>query len=252
MPEYFWGENLSGCGASYRISRNRARWFTATPAGPGLAPYMHYLRPDFPSSMPSVWHEHFGFLLGRSDATVVVGEWGGPLNSQEDASWQRELVDYLVQNGHVSFYWCLTRTQGTQACSWTTGRRQRAEAGRPEPPAQRPSTKLMRGNRAFPCIGSGLGLTEGWPMPVTPLRQNLKEGAAHEAGSAWPPRSAAMECTSAQTHRMRSTATLRRASPSMDPTSTASAASPLSTPGTPSAAARGWTRQLAMRGAQRT
>jgi endoglucanase len=188
MPEYFWGENLSGVRRKLlHLAQPGKVVYSPHLYGPGLAPYMHYfLRPDFPASMPSVWHEHFGFLLGRSDVTVVVGEWGGPLTSQEDASWQRELVDYLVQNGHVSsFYWCLNPnsgdTGGLLLDDWTTPNEQKL--GILSPLHSDSVMKLMRGNRAFPCIGSGLGLTEGASnAEYFRCGKTSKKGSAHEAG----------------------------------------------------------------------
>ena len=99
MPEYFWGENLSGVRRKpLRVGLSGKLVYSPHLYGPGLVQYMHYFRSaGFPSAMPHVWHEHFGFLLGRRDVTVVVGEWGGPLASEADERWQRELVDYLEE-----------------------------------------------------------------------------------------------------------------------------------------------------------
>ena len=188
MPEYFWGENLSGVRRKpLHLAQPGKVVYSPHLYGPGLAGYMHYfLWADFPASMPHVWHEHFGFLLGRSDVTVVVGEWGGPLNSPEDTRWQHELVDYLVQNGHVSsFYWCLNPnsgdTGGLLLDDWITPNEQKL--GLLSPLHSDSVAKLMRGNRAFPCIGSGLGLAEGTSnAEYFRCGRTSKKGVAHEAG----------------------------------------------------------------------
>ena len=163
MPEYFWGENLSGSRRKpLQLSRPDKLVYSPHLYGPGQSDYMHYFQgADFASRLPHVWHEHFGFLLGHADVTVVVGEWGGPLSSEADARWQRALVDYLVRNGHVSsFYWCLNPnagdTGGLLLDDWKTPHAEKLELLRPlHSDAVAP---LMRGSPAFPCVGSGLAL----------------------------------------------------------------------------------------------
>lgn len=189
MPEYFWGENLSGVRRKpLHLAQPGKVVYSPHLYGPGLVEYMHYFRrADFPASMPHVWHEHFGFLLGRKDVTVVVGEWGGPLATLADASWQRELVDYLVRNGHVSsFYWCLNPnagdTGGLLLDDWTTPNEEKLRVL--QPLHSDPVSKLLRGNRAFPCIGSGLELAEGQSNAeyFRCGRASGKREAAHEGG----------------------------------------------------------------------
>uniref|UniRef100_K3X5L1 Glycoside hydrolase family 5 domain-containing protein n=1 Tax=Globisporangium ultimum (strain ATCC 200006 / CBS 805.95 / DAOM BR144) TaxID=431595 RepID=K3X5L1_GLOUD len=59
-------------------------------------------------------------------AAMVVGEWGGSYETQDDQTWQKAFVKYLENKGLSWFYWCVNPnsgdTEGLLGNDWTTPR----------------------------------------------------------------------------------------------------------------------------------
>ena len=205
--------------ARHCISRNRARW-DSPPVRPGWRPICHFCGLISPhpclagtSTLASSW-------VPRRQWSSAVG---GPLNSQEDASWQRESSTTLCKTAMSPPLLVPQQTQGTGGLLPDDWRRHRAAAGRPEP-LQRPAMKRARQSRV-PMHRFGPGLAEGRSCQYFRCA-TLSEGAAHEAVAC---RRAALQwCTRPRLIGEVDT-TLRRASPSMDPKA-ARARLPLGTP----------------------
>ena len=154
MPEYFWGENLRGVQRRpVALATPRKLVYSPHVYGPGLFAGMHYFEGSNFSRMPAVWHNHFGFLFDDPEATVVVGEYGGPM-VRSDYDWQHALVDYFVRHGHVStFYWALNPnsgdTGGVLRDDWESPTVEKIALLRPL--KRSPIAPLLRGGDQFPC-----------------------------------------------------------------------------------------------------
>ena len=90
----------------------------------------------FPDIMMAQWDYLFGDVLSTHNATAVVGEWGGTyidslrrsdddgITREQEAAWEEKLVEYLVDRGIGSFYWCLNPesddTGGLLEDDWVT------------------------------------------------------------------------------------------------------------------------------------
>ena len=63
--------------------------------------------PSFPANMPSVWYDHFGFVLQDAMAPVIVGEFGFKLNNPVNPSCERTKIPWMLafqkyMNGYVN------------------------------------------------------------------------------------------------------------------------------------------------------
>ena len=107
----FWGENLTGVtGGPFDVPAARLV-YSPHAYGPSISDQAYFRQSTFPSNMPDIWDEHFGYLFER-DQPVVVGEFGGRYMGQ-DQIWQDAFVDYLIDNdAHSFFYWSLNPNSG--------------------------------------------------------------------------------------------------------------------------------------------
>ena len=69
-----------------------------------------FLHAKFPDNLDSVWDRRFGHLVSnrtRETPAVVIGEWGGPVEGDNEV-WMRKLVGYLQrQKMRSNFFWQL-------------------------------------------------------------------------------------------------------------------------------------------------
>lgn len=105
----WWGGSLSGV-AKYPIKLKIPNKLVYSPHvyGPSVCVQKYFLDNDFPSNMKPIWDKDFGFIKNQSLGTVVIGEWGGKMTTEnKDDVWQNALGDYIKENQFDFFYWCL-------------------------------------------------------------------------------------------------------------------------------------------------
>ncbi|MBU0504598.1 MAG: glycoside hydrolase family 5 protein [bacterium] len=81
--------------------------------GPDVYWQSYFSDVSFPTNMPTIWDEHFGFLT--NELPIVLGEFGGKYGEghAEDITWQNAMVDYMIDQNMCSFfYWCLNPNSG--------------------------------------------------------------------------------------------------------------------------------------------
>ncbi|KAF1315069.1 Cellulase-8, endo-1,4-beta-glucanase, partial [Globisporangium splendens] len=94
--------------------------------GPSVSDKTYFHDASYPSNMPAIWDSHFGYIHGNKTygAAMVVGEWGGSYETQDDQTWQKAFVKYLENKGMSWFYWCVNPnsgdTKGLLGNDWTT------------------------------------------------------------------------------------------------------------------------------------
>ena len=110
---YWWGGNLSQAGAApvrlavadrlvysphdYPASVYNQPWFSAA---------------DYPSNLPAVWRQHWGYLVEQKLAPVWIGEFGTKYQTDVDKKWLASLAGY-IQADQLSFsFWCLNPDSG--------------------------------------------------------------------------------------------------------------------------------------------
>jgi endoglucanase len=115
-PRYgsFWGGNLSDVDR-YQPKLKVANKLVYSPHvyGPTVFMQSYFNHPEFPSNMPGIWDEQFGFIKKHRVGTIVVGEWGGRMEPGSlDEKWQNALGEWLKANETDSFYWSLNPNSG--------------------------------------------------------------------------------------------------------------------------------------------
>ena len=112
-PASFWGENLQGAAVAPVVVRDASGRtvpgkIVYSPHSYGPAVYMQsfFRAEDFPSNMPRIWDASYG-RLAIGGTAIVVGEWGGRIEDELDASWQRAFANYLRERSIGGFYWSL-------------------------------------------------------------------------------------------------------------------------------------------------
>lgn len=60
------------------------------------------------------FHEWFGFLKDISNNAIIIGEFGGKYNTDNDIKWHHLLSNYLIKKklNKSFFYWCLNPNSG--------------------------------------------------------------------------------------------------------------------------------------------
>jgi aryl-phospho-beta-D-glucosidase BglC (GH1 family) len=125
-PTYWWGGELRGANvAPITLALAGRLVYSPHEYGPSVYPESWFFAPDFPSNLPAIWNAHWGFIIQRRLAPVVVGEIGAPDTGYDvGGSWQRAFLSYLDQN-HVGFVaWALnpnsTDTGSVFRADWRT------------------------------------------------------------------------------------------------------------------------------------
>jgi endoglucanase len=122
---YWWGGNLEGAQRyPVRLTRPQQLVYSAHDYGPDVYVQNWLQGPDFPTNLPNVWQQHWGYLQTEHIAPVYLGEFGGSMSHPAEATWQATLVSYLSQH-HMSYtYWCWNPdsgdTGGILEKDWTT------------------------------------------------------------------------------------------------------------------------------------
>lgn len=109
----WWGGNLVGVAAhpvllarpdklvysphDYPASVHRQAWFDA---------------PDYPANLPAVWDKFWGFLARQETVPVLLGEFGGKLETESDRAWLRALMAYLRERDIGWIWWSWNPNSG--------------------------------------------------------------------------------------------------------------------------------------------
>jgi aryl-phospho-beta-D-glucosidase BglC (GH1 family) len=92
----WWGGNLSAA-ADHPVRLDAADRLVYSahdyPASVHAQPWFDDRR--YPQNLPAVWDRHWGYLVRKNVAPVLVGEMGSRLQTREDRQWLAALVDYL-------------------------------------------------------------------------------------------------------------------------------------------------------------
>lgn len=142
----FWGENLENVKdkwITYYDDENNKILnkivYSPHVYGPGSTNQSYFQSNSFPSNMPSIWDDHWGYLssnntfdkYGISNSSVIIGEWGGHYNESgndisDETVWINTFINYLNNNISLSnqILWCLNanskKTGGLLQADWTT------------------------------------------------------------------------------------------------------------------------------------
>ncbi|MBV9747930.1 MAG: cellulase family glycosylhydrolase [Acetobacteraceae bacterium] len=71
---------------------------------------------DYPSNLPAIWNQYWGYIYQQDIAPVFVGEFGAAIQSPGDSPWLSELTAYL--DGQLGASGGLSIAAGQQGPSW--------------------------------------------------------------------------------------------------------------------------------------
>ncbi len=113
--QYWWGGNLTGV-ANYPVVLDVPNRVVYSPHdyGPGVSSQPWFNDPTFPSNLPAIWDQTWGYISKQNIAPVLVGEFGGRNvdMSSTEGKWQNTLVDYIRANNLYFTYWSLNPNSG--------------------------------------------------------------------------------------------------------------------------------------------
>jgi endoglucanase len=104
QPYYWYGGELQGV-RTMPIALDLPGRLVYSPHeyGPSVYPEAWFSASDFPSNLPAIWQQHWGFIQNAGLAPVVVGETGAPETGYDvGGTWQRVFLSFLSWR-HVGF-----------------------------------------------------------------------------------------------------------------------------------------------------
>ena len=109
----WWGGNLSQV-RDYPVRLNKANKLVYSPHEYGVSVYLQswFEDPSFPSTLPPHWDYMFGYIAKDGIAPIMMGEFGSTLADPRDATWLKNLMSYLTQNGMSFTYWSWNPNSG--------------------------------------------------------------------------------------------------------------------------------------------
>lgn len=110
----WWGGNLTGVkNHSINLKVKHKLVYSPHVYGPSVAHQSYFDVSTFPNNLPKIWDEDFGYIRKNNLGTVVIGEWGGWMKSENrDDVWQNSIGNYIRENNISFFYWCLNPNSG--------------------------------------------------------------------------------------------------------------------------------------------
>ncbi|UII21517.1 cellulase family glycosylhydrolase [Fulvivirga ligni] len=109
---YWWGGNLMGA-ASYPVTLSNPSKLVYSPHeyGPTVYPQSWFTDPSFPSNMPGIWNQHFGYLYNNNISPLFVGEFGIRDPEGTDEIWFDSFLEYMG-NDYSWTFWCWNPNSG--------------------------------------------------------------------------------------------------------------------------------------------
>ena len=109
----WWGGNLRGAKAApVRLSVANRLVYSAHDYPQSVYAQPWFMAADYPSNLPSVWDDAWGYLVDENIAPVWVGEFGTKYQTDADKKWLQALVGYLKERGFSFAYWSLNPNSG--------------------------------------------------------------------------------------------------------------------------------------------
>jgi len=147
--------------------------------GPDVHGQPYFSTSDFPTNMPTIWEDHWGFIPSTTGAACVIGEWGGPCTGN-NRIWLEALVTYLRGKDMIDqFFWCLNPnsgdTGGLLKDDWTTPDQARLDLLSRLVPSPTQFSEAARKNQITPSHPSMLPPSNNLVLPsaATPTTSSV-------------------------------------------------------------------------------
>jgi aryl-phospho-beta-D-glucosidase BglC (GH1 family) len=178
---YWWGGNLSAAGKYPVRLRVPHQLVYSTHDYPStVTAHPWFQQANYPANLPGLWDSHWGYLMERNIAPVVVGEFGTKNQTASDQEWLASLVHYMGKKRLSAIYWSLNPnsddTGGIFRDDWQSVEQAKLSAIAPMLDAQRTGAREEEPSQ-----------DEGPPEPThttTAAAVPVERVSAHVSGSA--------------------------------------------------------------------
>jgi aryl-phospho-beta-D-glucosidase BglC (GH1 family) len=112
---YWWGGNLEGVADAPVILNVPNRVVYSAHDYPSSLQNLSYFHsPAYPSNLPDIWTQHWGYIIKDNIAPVWLSEFGSALITTSDKQWMDSLTKYLGtgDNGISWTFWCWNPDSG--------------------------------------------------------------------------------------------------------------------------------------------
>ena len=114
----WWGGNLRGAkDRPIEFDHPGKLVYSDHSYGPSIHEMEWFKADDFPNNLPAQYTDNWGWLLKDNEAPVLVGEFGGKLETEQDKAYMAKLVDYM--NGDLDGNGTNDLGAGKEGASWT-------------------------------------------------------------------------------------------------------------------------------------
>jgi endoglucanase len=133
---YWWGGNLRSAGMSQvQLDVPNRVVYSPHDYPPSVYNQSWFLDPSFPSNLPGLWDQTWGYLAEQNIAPVWIGEFGSRYQTPQDQKWMNGMVSY-IQSHKLSFaFWSWNAdsgdTGGILADDWMTVNQDKVDALKP-------------------------------------------------------------------------------------------------------------------------
>jgi mannan endo-1,4-beta-mannosidase len=102
----WWGGNLAGV-ETHPVVLARPGKLVYSPHDYPAGVYRQawFEAPDYPDNLPAVWDRFWGFIPQKLDVPILLGEFGGKLETESDRAWLRALMAYLRERDLGWIWW---------------------------------------------------------------------------------------------------------------------------------------------------
>ncbi|HXU74121.1 MAG TPA: glycoside hydrolase family 5 protein [Polyangia bacterium] len=103
---YWWGGNLKNAGQfPVQLSVPNQLVYSAHDYPSTVFAQTWFSAPNYPSNLPGVWDQHWGYLVTQGVAPIWVGEFGTEDVTASDQQWFAAIASYLGSNGISFSFW---------------------------------------------------------------------------------------------------------------------------------------------------
>ncbi|KAA0688667.1 glycoside hydrolase family 5 protein [Azospirillum brasilense] len=114
----WWGGNLRGAKDRPIEFDNPGKLvYSVHSYGPSIHEMEWFKASDYPNNLPGQYTDNWGWLLKDDKAPVLVGEFGGKLETDQDKAYMAKLIDYM--NGDLDGNGTNDLGAGKEGASWT-------------------------------------------------------------------------------------------------------------------------------------
>ena len=114
----WWGGNLAGAKERpIEFDVPGKLVYSVHSYGPSIHEMEWFKDPDFPNNLPEHYTDNWGWLMKENKAPVLVGEFGGKLETEQDKAYMAKLVQYM--NGDLDGNGTHDLGDGKEGASWT-------------------------------------------------------------------------------------------------------------------------------------